>query len=136
MSATAAIAAIKARLVANWTTTPIAWPREAFTLPYGGGGETLPWVRFDPDATLSDRIGVAQAYDRSGRVLLEVLIATGSGYEAAAALRQALTAIFADQLFAGLRTEVEEDNSNSGDSDDGNYHVSYIAIRWQEWGGA
>lgn len=136
MSATAAVAAIKARLIANWTTTPIAWPREGFTLPYGPGSVSLPWVRFDPDDTLSDRIGVSPVYDRGGRVVLEVLIAPNSGYEAAAAIRQGLAAIFADELFAGIRTEVEEDNSNSGDSDDGNYHVSYIAIRWREWGGA
>lgn len=135
--ATAAVAAIKARLGAAWgTTTPISWPREAFAEPMGGNGEPLAFVNFDPDSTQSTRIGVAAAYDRGGRVLLQVLSPTGTGYEAAAALRQALTAIFADQLFSGLWTEVEEDNSNSGASDDGNYSVSYIAVRWREWAGA
>lgn len=136
MSATAAVAAIKARLTASWTTTPIAWPREPFTEPLGSNGELLPWVYFDPDTVLNTRIGTAAVYDRSGRVLLEVMSPTGTGYEAAAALRAALTAIFADALFSGLWTEVEEDASNSGASDDGNFAVSYIAVRWREWGGA
>lgn len=136
MSATAAVAAIKARLVANWTITPIAWPREAFTPPLSANREPAPWVFFDPDTTQNERIGTAAVYDRSGRVLIEVLSPTNTGYEAAAALRAALTAIFADALFSGLWTEVEEDASNSGASDDGNYSVSFIAIRWREWGGA
>lgn len=136
MSATAAVAAIKARLVANWTTTPIAWPREAFTPPVGDGATLLPWVHFDPDTSLRNRIGVSPVYDGNGRVLLEVLSPTNTGYEGAAALRDALSQIFSDALFSGLWTEVEEDNSDSGLSDNGGYSVSFIAIRWREWAGA
>lgn len=130
----AAVAAIKARLVANWTTTPIAWPREPFEEPYGAAGQVLPWIYFDPETVQSDRLGVGPVYDRSGRVLIEVLSPANTGFEAAADLRSALTAIFADQYFNGIRTEVEEDAAQAGLDDDGNYAVSYIAIRWRSWG--
>lgn len=136
MSATTAVAAIKARLTANWTATDIAWPFETFVPPVSANGDPAAYVYFDPETTTSDRLGVGALYDRTGRVCLDLLSPVGTGYETAAALRAALTTIFADQQFSGLRTEVEEDVADAGKDSAGAYNVSYIVVRWKEWGGA
>lgn len=136
MSAAAAIAAIRARLAANWTTTSIAWPREQFTRPLDGDGLALSFVSFEPDTVMSERIGVSPVYHRTGRVLLVVLEPVNAGDPAAATLRASLTALFADKQFSRIWTEIDEDNPNCGEDDSGAYSVSYVAIRWREWAGA
>ncbi len=138
MTATAAtaVALVKARLIDNWTATPISWPREPFEAPLDGDMVPLPFVRFDPEDSRNSRLGIGALYDHAGRINLHVLYPARSGEEPAALLRSDLTRIFADQQFGGIRTEVDADIADAGETDNGAYNVSYISVRWRRWGGA
>lgn len=128
------VAAIRARLEAEWTQTPVSYPREDFTRPLAFG-EPAPFVRFEPDNIITRRIGVSRLYDKTGRVLLVVLAPTTTSGAEADRMRSDLAETFTDWGTGEFSTEVEEDNADSGKDDSGNYHVSYIALRWQMWGG-
>lgn len=126
MSTLTAIAAIKARLIANWTTTAIAWPKEPFDPPADAC-----WLFFDPDDTQEGRVGMGSINNPRGYVNIHVMTPSDANSDDyAASLRESLSAIFANKQFSSVTTDVVANISNSGSSEDKSYSMSTVRIEW------
>ncbi len=100
-----ALAAIRARLTAQWTTTSIAWPNEPFTPP-DVSAVNAAWVGFDFAGSL-ERIaavgGAAKLYQGTGVFMLHVFVRAQDGLTLAYQHATALAAIFRGQIVGGVR---------------------------------
>lgn len=94
-----AVAAIRERLQANWTTTPIAFQNERFTHPTDPiSGEGAPWVYLEVIGNYSELRGAGTPGDNiwcyDGHILIHVFVPVNSGVELAQQLAVAAGEIF------------------------------------------
>lgn len=108
-----AVAAMRARFVANWTETPIAFQNEtpqdidgnAITPwpPQNGEGQPLPWVYFEVLTTQSDIRGAGMPGNNiwltRGYIYAHVFTQEGYGYSESLRLAEMAGEIFRAQTF-------------------------------------
>lgn len=126
-----AVAAIKARFAANWTSTPIAYQNEDFA------DQVVPWVYFEIINSTADLRGAgtpgAHVWLYRGNIFIHVFVPKGQGSAEATALAVAAGEIFRAQQFydatpgCAVRTGVGPDgegprvDGGGSAADDGNW---------------
>jgi hypothetical protein len=99
-----AVAAIRARLVANWTTTPIAFQNENFDPPTDpNDGASLPWVFLEVLGNTSEvrTFGLPGSHEwlYLGHILVHVFVPVNSGVESAQQYASEIGEIFRAKEF-------------------------------------
>lgn len=95
-------AAVRTRLNANWSATPIAWPNMAFTPPAGAA-----WIR--PTILPADARQVTmgtpgtRTYRHAGLLIIQVFIPKGTGDDEALELADSLCTLFRGVAEGGVR---------------------------------
>jgi hypothetical protein len=125
--------AIRARLEANWHTTPIVFENETFEWPHESdatpkafvalefpGGSGQQWTIGNPGAN---------AWREDGAFLLHVLVPTGSGAKVGRQYADDLAALFRGQSFGGV-TCWESGPPRATEPPNGNYFRLTIATRF------
>ncbi len=128
-----AVAAIRARLEAGWTTTPIAFQNEAFDAPVDpNSGNPSPWAFLEVIGTSSDLRGVgvpgSNAWLYEGLIHVHVFVPVNSG--AALAHQYAVTigelfraaSFYADTPPNVVRTWAPRTDGGGTDADNGNWY--------------
>lgn len=120
MSMTEARAAIRARIEANWTTTPIAWFGEDFDPP-----EQAPWILVERDAIPSSQSSVygssgKRVVQDPGMIIGHVFYPRGAGDDGAYVIAQAFGELFRTQKVGPAQTDAPtmapvEDGTEDGD---------------------
>jgi hypothetical protein len=139
-----AVAAIKARVAANWTTTPVGWGNDANEpTKFDGSGDPSAWVYGEVINTSSDIEGVgkpgSQTWRYDGLIYLHVFVPVSSGTVTAFQYAVSLGEIFRGALFYdnGVGDFVRSwsprvDGGDSG-SDDGLWWRVTATIPFQYW---
>lgn len=76
--------AVRARIVDQWTATPIAWPNEPVSLPVDGAdGFDGCWIALEFDGRLFGQVSIGapgeNRWDEDGTILAHVMAPAGSG---------------------------------------------------------
>lgn len=127
-----AVAAIRARLEANWTTTPIAFQNEPFEEPTDpNSGNPLPWVFLEVLGNNSELRGTGTPGDNIwlyvGHILVHVFVPVNSGDALAQQYAVAIGEIFRAQGFYNdgqgsiVRTWAPRTDGGGTDADNGNW---------------
>jgi hypothetical protein len=91
---------IRARIEANWTTTPVRWPNEPFVIPVDGNGRSLPWVALDMimghARIRTFGLPGQRLYGNDGTALIEVFVPTQTGDALARSHAATLAELFRD----------------------------------------
>ena len=131
-----AVAAIRDRLAANWTTTPIAYQNLPFAAPTDpNSGNPSPWVFLEVIGNGSDLRTVGQPGNHDwtyrGHILCHVYVPVNDGIETAHAHAVALGEIFRAKQFydasppscvrTGYGGEGPRTDGGGTDADDGNW---------------
>lgn len=121
--------AIKARLEANWTTTPIAYQNGADVTKQDANGNPTPWVYCEVIGTGSELRGIGapgnHVYTYFGLINLHVFVPIGSGDDLAEQYAVTLGEIFRGAGFYSdgtgnfLRTWSPHTDGGDSGSDDG-----------------
>lgn len=144
-----ALAAIRSRLEANWTDTPIAWLNEDPPETVDEDDKPTPWVFCEITGTGADIRGAGSPGDHvwlyTGLIFLHVFVPTGAGADIGYQHAVALGEIFRTQEFYNstpgyaVRTGVVEGGSgpriDAGDSgsDDGQWFRVTATIPFEYW---
>lgn len=138
-----AVAAIKAMLVANWTTTPIAYANERALDAVDDNGDPVPWLFCEIISSGSDVVGSGvpgnQVILYQGLIKLHVFIPTGTGIETGFTHAVALGDIFKNQVFyngtAGryVRTLFPRIGEGEANSEDGAWFSVTATIPFEYW---
>lgn len=128
-----AVAAIRSRLEAGWTTTPIAFQNEPFDTPVdANSGNPAPWVFLEVLGNDSELRGVGTPGDHVwrtlGHILVHVFVPVNTG--AALAQQYAVTigelfraaAFYQDGNGAAVRTWAPRTDGGGSDADNGNWY--------------
>lgn len=131
-----AVSAIRDRLVANWTTTPIAFQNEPFTAPSdANSGSPSPWIFLEVIGNTSELGAVGQPGNLEwrylGHILCHVFVPINDGVATAHTYAVALGEIFrAEQFYdasaghcvrTGYGGEGPRTDGGATDADDGNW---------------
>lgn len=146
-----AVAAMRARFVANWTETPVAFQNETPQgvngaaiepwPPQDGQGRSTPWVFFEVLATQSDIRGAGLPGDNvwltRGFIYAHVFTPIGYGYPDSLRLADVAGEIFRAQTFyrdsAGSKVICMAPMTDGGatDADDGNWFRVTMAVPFE-----
>lgn len=126
--------AIKAHLVANWTTTPLAYPNE-WSDPAEGAG----WVYFEIAGTDYDQVSIgagsqaANRWDEEGMLWLHVMVPRGTGESEARADARALARLFRGAQLLSGNLEFGRASVGIGEPGDetGNWHRITTSVEWR-----
>lgn len=123
----AAVAAIRARIVANWTATPIEWENENFTPPDGA-----PWVSIAIIQVACDIAGIRRPGDHRlrmhGYIRAEFLTPVGIGVSSSADLVSTFCNFFRLQTFDEIRAYTPDQAVSPGPTEDGMWWVTETRI--------
>lgn len=123
----AAVAAIRARIVANWTVTAIEWENEAFTPP-----AATPWISVAIIEADNDIAGIRRPGDHRlrvhGYIRAEILTPIGVGASQGAGLASTFAALFRLQTFSDIRAHMPDPPASPGPTDDGMWWVTETRI--------
>ena len=138
-----AIAAIKTRLVENWTTTQVAYANESALNPVDDNGNPVPWVFCEIVSDGSEIVGTGvpanQTIRYDGMIKLHVMVPIGTGIETGFTHAVALGEIFRNQLLytatAGryVRTWVPRISEGDANSEDGLWFSVTTTIDFEYW---
>lgn len=140
---TGAVAALKTRLVDNWTTTPFGFVNEAPPATMDANGSTIPWVLCEVVSLGSAVRGAGTpnnhviVYD--GAVKLYVFVPDGAGTETGLAYAVALGDIFKNQVIYDtgngcyVRTGYPSVEDGNAGSDDGLWFGVTASIPFEYW---
>lgn len=139
-------AAIRARLVANWTTTPIAYQNERPATPWppvDGNGLLVPWVTLEIISTGSSIEGTGtrqnHVWSYTGNVLVHVFVPVGTADGVATGYAVAIGEIFRAAEFyndtPGFAVRTLAPSIDDGDSadDDGNWFRCSMSVDFTYW---
>lgn len=138
-----AVAAIKTRLVDNWTTTQIAYANETTLNPTDTNGNPTPWVFCEIVSSGSNIVGAgtigSQTIVYDGMIKLHVMVPVGTGIETGFTYAVALGEIFRNQLLytatAGryVRTLTPRIDEGDANSEDGLWFSVTATIDFEYW---
>lgn len=133
----AARTAIRARLNANWTATPlsrIAWPNEDFAKPLDDQGNALSflYVEVFNDSSELTTVGIPgqRRVTQSGRIVAHAFVPLNAGLDAAGTLRGAVAQIFEEQLFDNIRCWLSKEEEGGTADDTGAYFRTSVTIQF------
>lgn len=123
----AAVSAIRDRIAAGWTVTPVEWENEAFTPPAG-----MPWISVSVVEVDGDVAGIRRPGDHRlrihGMIRVEVLTPVGTGTSGADSLIADFVALFRLQTFNEIRAHMPDPAVSPGASDDGLWWITETRI--------
>ena len=96
MSTATAYNAIRSHLVANWTSTPLAWDNEAFAKPE----PPVPFVLVQVTGSIYEQMTIgaetrqANRFQEEGQLLLTIIVPLGTGSDVARQHAEALATMF------------------------------------------
>ena len=133
----AARQAIRSRLEANWTSTPLsrlAWPNETFEKPLDEQGNALAFLYVevfndDSDLTTVGKPG-SRRVTQSGRIVGHVFVPLNAGLDAAGTMRGAFAQIFEEQLFDNVRCWLSKEEEGGTPDDTGVYFRTSLTIEF------
>ncbi len=138
-----ALAAIKARVTGNWTTTPLAFSNENMPDPKDTDGNPVPWVFFEIVSSGSDVVGSGvpgnQVIRYQGLIKCHVFVPTDTGIEVGFTHSVALGDIFKNQVFYNdtdghyVRTLFPRIDEGTANSDDGLWYSVTATIPFEYW---
>lgn len=138
-----AVAAIKTRLIDNWTTTQVVYANENGLNPVDDNGTPTPWVFAEIISTGSSIVGTGTTGNQTivydGLIKLHVMVPVGTGIETGFTHAVALGEIFRNQVFytatAGryVRTLVPRIDEGNANSEDGLWFSVTATIEFQYW---
>ena len=127
--------AIRARIEANWTATPlsrIAWPNEDFAKPLDdqGNAQSFLYVEVFNDSTELTTVGIPgqRRVTQSGRIVAHAFVPLNAGLDAAGTLRGAVATIFEEQLFSNVRCWLSKEEEGGTTDDTGAYFRTSVTI--------
>jgi hypothetical protein len=140
-------AAIKARLVDNWLTTPITVQNEAPSDPWpplDADAVLLPWINLEVAGTGSDIIGQGspgnQVWLYTGWIYIHVFVPVNTGIEQADTLAVAAGELFRRKTFYDdvspgcyIRTWAPSVDGGGISDDDGNWFRVTASIDFEYW---
>lgn len=139
-------AAIRARLVANWTTTPITYQNEQPSPPWppvDANGVLLPWVNLEIECTGAPIIGGGvpgnHVYRYEGTIMAHAFVPVGTGDALAKQYALSIGEIFRRKTFYDatpgycVRTEDPAPLGGTSKSDDGNWFGVTMAVDFVYW---
>lgn len=131
----AARTAIRARLNANWTATPldrVAWQNEPFAKPLDDQGNALAflYVEVFNDTTELTTVGKPgqRRVTQGGRIVAHAFVPLNAGLDAAGTLRGACASIFEEQLFDNVRGWLSREEEGGTADDTGAYFRTSVTI--------
>lgn len=145
MSWVSTVAAIQARVTANWTLTPIAqvtFENEQFDIPVDGNGDPVEWVYVEIMGGRGELAGFgkkdANLIRRNGIIMCHAFTPINIGGARALELAEGAGALFATKSFSGIQCWVPNPPSPpAGDTELGNRAVNgswwrtYVTIPFQ-----
>jgi hypothetical protein len=136
-----AVAAIKQRMIDNWTTTPIDFQNESPQQHVDANGSPIPWVYCEIIGNGSSLRGAGTPGDHiwiySGLIAAHVFVPVNTGTDLAQQYAVAIGEIFRAQGFysddAGriVRTWSPRTDGGGSDADDGNWFVVTCRIPFE-----
>lgn len=132
-----AVSAIKDYVAANFTTWPVRWQNENFTLPVDGSGNALPYVEIEiiggRNAIRAFSTPGNRVFVHPGLIRFYLCAPRGTGADGAVATADILAALFERKEFgqSGGRTVKTGDFSTWDDvasHEDGNYFVLLASV--------
>ena len=128
MSFAAAKAAIRARMTANWTATPIAHPNEPFALP----DPPAAYVFFEVVGTDGDAVAFgspgANRWQNTGQIWAHVFVPSYSGDELATTHAAAIGAIFRGVTFSDVTCFAPVIDGGAKADQDGNWYRVSVRV--------
>lgn len=141
-----AVAAIRDRLAANWTTTPIAYQNETFTAPTDpNSGNPSPWVFLEVIGNGSELravgAGATQEWIYRGHILVHVFVPINDGAATAQQYAATIGEIFRAAQFydataghcvrSGYGGEGPSTDGGGKDADDGLWFRVTMTCPWE-----
>lgn len=132
----AAAQAIKDRLLANWSATPVQLPNESMLRSSGGDVEApddAPWVALAIDGDAGEALSIgdpgANLHREFGMIWLHVFTPRGTGDATARAHAAALRALFESKDFSGVSTDAATPPRGEDiENETGKWHRLSIAV--------
>lgn len=128
MASAAVLAAIRARLTANWTATPVIYPNESSATP----GDAAAFLTVQFPVALGDQITVGapgnNVFRDSGAIRFVLAVPIGSGLEQGLAWIDQLRTLFRSVKFASVTTYAPSPAVENNANDDGNYWVLSFSV--------
>ena len=122
--------AIRQRLAAAWTTTPVVYENQ----PYEAPG-TTPFVFCEILQGGADQMSLGSTtlrlYRLTGIIILNIFTPAGTGTKLGNEYADSLATIFRGVSFSGVLTFAPRKSSNSGPTDDGKWHRISIITPFQ-----
>lgn len=138
MSTAAVYSAVRTYLEANWTTTPLRWENETFTIPVDADGVPQPWVDVEITGTEYDQASLgagtvaSNLWREDGMLWLHVMVPSGSGSGVARTHAANLAALFRGlDLDPDIVFRTMSIGLGSPGDDDGNWWRLSLSIEWQ-----
>lgn len=140
-------AAIRARLVAGWNTTPITYQNEQPGTPWppvDANGVLLPWVHLEIVSTGSELIGASgkagnRVWNYFGRILVHVFVPVGTADADATSYALQIGELFRAAEFYNatpgfaVRTLAPEVDDGDSSDDDGNWFRVTMSCPFTYW---
>lgn len=127
--------AIRARLNANWTATPldrIAWQNEPFAKPLDDQGNALSflYVEVFNDTSELTTVGIPgqRRVTQSGRIVAHAFVPLNAGLDTAGTLRGAVASIFEEQFFDNVRCWLSREEEGGTTDDTGAYFRTAVTV--------